>query len=81
MNKNVLNTIVKIVHNLKEEGFSGPTINTGSSSGTPGFSQNSNPYGPTAGVDVSLGKHKKPDGRSKIMRRLPPPYRKYLSNK
>lgn len=40
-----------------------------------GFGSSSNPAGPTAGYDQPL------DGRTKLMRRLPQPYRKFLSKR
>jgi len=58
--------------NLKEEGMV-----TGSVSGKPGFSGSADPKGPTAGFDPVM----KFDGRSKIARRLPPPYRANLIKK
>lgn len=75
MKENTLNTIISIVRRLQNEDFSGPNINTGSSSGTPGFSAASEASGPTAGVDVTL------DGRNRYMRRLPKPYRDYYTKK
>lgn len=75
MKENTLNTIINIVRRLQNEDFSGPNINTGSSSGIPGFSSASDSTGPTAGVDTKL------DGRSKLMRRLPKPYRDYYIKK
>ena len=58
--------------NLKEE-----MMTTQSSPGTPGFSGSSSPVGPTAGFDPVTNL----DGRSKIARRLPLPYRKDLIKK
>jgi hypothetical protein len=55
--------IIAIIRHLKEEGMA---------VGTGGFSGSSDPKGPVAGYDKVL------DGRSKIMRRLPSPYRESL---
>ncbi len=43
-----------------------------------GFGTSSPAEGPTAGQDMPVGKL---DGRTKVMRRLPPAYRKMLSKK
>ena len=66
-----IDKIIKMVRCLKEEGS--PTMNTASNAGIAGFSGNAAPEGPTAGYDMPL------DGRCKMMRRLPPAYRKLLS--
>jgi len=76
-----INKIIAIVRTLNEDGAisSGPTMNTASTTGKAGFggsAQGFNP-GPTAGIDLPVGKF---DGRSKIARRLPPPYKKSLIN-
>lgn len=68
---NKLEKLIGIIRSLKEDV---PTMSTGSTAGSAGFggsAQGFNP-GPTAGYDIPL------DGRSKIMRRLPPLYRKKL---
>ena len=57
-----------MIRNLMEEGM---VVGTG------GFSGSANPKGPVAGFDPVM----KLDGRSKVMRRLPPPYRKDLLSK
>ena len=50
---------------------------TGSSATAAGFSASADAKGPTAGFDPVM----KFDGRSKIARRLPPPYRNDLIKK
>ena len=45
--------------------------------GTRGFTGSANPKGPVTGFDPVM----KLDGRSKLMRRLPPQYRKSLTSK
>jgi hypothetical protein len=75
MKEKAVENLINIIRNLRNEDFSGPNINTGSSSGTPGFSASSEPSGPVAGVDPVL------DGRSRYMRRLPAPYRKLYNKK
>ena len=45
--------------------------------GTGGFTGSADPKGPVAGFDPVM----KLDGRSKLMRRLPPQYRKSLTSK
>jgi hypothetical protein len=57
---------------LKEE-----MMTTQSSPGKPGFSEKSPAEGPTAGITPVI----KFDGRSKIARRLPIPYKKDLIKK
>lgn len=68
--------IINYFRNLHEDGI--PTMNTASVPGAAGFSAYSNSKGPTAGTTPRLGK-KKYDGRSKLMRRLPPGYRKVFN--
>jgi len=68
---NKLEKLIGIIRSLKEDV---PTMSTGSTAGSAGFggsAQGFNP-GPTAGYDIPL------DGRSKIMRKLPPLFRKEL---
>jgi hypothetical protein len=68
---NKLEKLIGIIRSLKEDV---PTMSTGSTAGSAGFggsAQGFNP-GPTAGYDIPL------DGRSKIMRKLPPLFRKKL---
>jgi len=62
----------KLIEMIREE-----MMTTGSTAGKPGFSSNADSSGPTAGFDPTM----KLDGRSKLMRRLPPPYRKSLTSK
>jgi hypothetical protein len=71
-----IDRIINHFRNLREDGV--PTMNTASAPGAPGFSAYSNSAGPTAGTTPGLGK-KKLDGRSKIMRRLPPTYRQFFN--
>lgn len=66
-----IDKIISIIRDLREEGAMGMT--TGSSGSVAGFSHLSNPAGPVAGTTGPL------DGRSRVMRRLPPEYRKSLS--
>lgn len=68
MKENILQNSIKMIRNLMEEGM---VVGTG------GFSGSANPKGPVAGFDPVM----KLDGRSKVMRRLPPPYRKDLLSK
>jgi hypothetical protein len=67
-----LDRLIEIIRSLKEEGV--PTMNTASTTGKAGFGGSAQGFdpGPTAGYDKLL------DGRSSIMRRLPPEYRKNL---
>lgn len=58
--------------NLKEE-----MMTTQSSVGKPGFSEKSSAEGPTAGISPII----KFDGRSRVARRLPTPYKKDLIKK
>jgi hypothetical protein len=71
-----INKIIDIIHTLKEEGEGGgaPTNSTGSTASKAGFGGSAQGFdpGPTAGYDKPL------DGRSKMMRRLPPEYRKSI---
>ena len=62
----------KLIEIIREE-----MMTTGSTAGKPGFSSNADASGPTAGFDPLM----KLDGRSKLMRRLPQPYRKSLTSK
>lgn len=68
-----IDRIIGIIRSLREEGI--PTMNTASTAGKAGFGGSAQGFdpGPTAGYDKPL------DGRSKVMRRLPPEYRKSLS--
>jgi hypothetical protein len=80
---NKLDRLISIVHNLKEEGMSvgavsGPTNNTGSGPEGAGYGGSAQGFKSSyAGYDKPLGR----DGRSKLMRRLPPAYRKFFANK
>jgi len=71
-----INKIIAIVRNLQEDA---PTMSTASTAGKAGFGGSAQGFdpGPTAGKDLPIGKL---DGRSKIARRLPPPYKKSLIN-
>ena len=66
-----IDKIISIIRSLKEDV---PTMSTGSTAGSAGFGGSAQGFdpGPTAGRGISF------DGRSKIMRRLPPLYRKKL---
>lgn len=66
MKDHILENSIKIIRNLMEEGM---VVGTG------GFTGSADPKGPVAGFDPVM------DGRSKIMRRLPPQYRKSLTSK
>jgi hypothetical protein len=66
MKDHVLQNAISIIRNLMEEGM---VVGTG------GFTGSADPKGPVAGFDPVM------DGRSKIMRRLPPQYRKHLTSK
>ncbi len=74
-----INKIIDIIHTLKEEGMAigGPTNSTGSTANKAGFGGSVQGFdpGPTAGYDKPL------DGRSKMMRRLPPAYRANLQKR
>ena len=62
----ILENSIRIIRNLMEDGM---VVGTG------GFASSADPKGPVAGYDPLM------DGRSKIMRKLPPMYRKQLSKK
>ena len=66
MKNHILQNAINIIRNLQEDA---PTM----SAGTGGFTGSADPKGPVAGYDPLM------DGRSKIMRKLPPMYRKQLS--
>ena len=76
-----INKIIDIIRFLKEEGMgagvvSGPTNNTGSGPEGAGYG------GSAQGFKSSHAGYDKPlDGRSKMMRRLPPAYRKNLQKR
>jgi hypothetical protein len=70
MNDRILQKAINIIRNLQEDA---PTM----SAGTGGFTGSANPKGPVAGFDPVM----KLDGRSRLMRRLPPQYRKSLTSK
>jgi len=76
-----INKIIDIIHTLKEEAMgvgavSGPTNNTGSDPEGAGYG------GSAQGFKSSHAGYDKPlDGRSKMMRRLPPAYRKNLQKR
>jgi len=63
-----IDKIITIIRSLKEE--SGTVVGTG------GFTGAADPKGPVAGYDKVM----QFDGRSKIARRLPPPYKSALIN-
>ena len=63
-----INKIISIIRTLKEEG--GMVVGAG------GFTGAANSKGPVAGFDPVM----KLDGRSKVSRRLPPPYKSALIN-
>lgn len=67
-----IDKIINIIRNLKEESMS--TASTAGKAGFGGSAQGFDP-GPTAGYDKPLF-----DGRSKVARRLPPPYKSALIN-
>jgi hypothetical protein len=66
MKDHILENSIRIIRNLMEESM---VVGTG------GFTGSADPKGPVAGFDPVM------DGRSKIMRRLPPQYRKHLTSK
>jgi len=66
MKDHILENSIKIIRNLMEEGM---VVGTG------GFTGSSDPKGPVAGFDPIIGT---PDGRSRLMRRLPKEYSKLL---
>lgn len=70
-----IDKLISIVRFLKEEGV--PTMSTASTAGKAGFGGSAQGFdpGPTAGYDKLLF-----DGRSKVARRLPPPYKSALLN-
>lgn len=68
MKDHILQNAISIIRNLTEEGM---VVGTG------GFTGSADPKGPVAGFDPVM----KLDGRSKLMRRLPPQYRKSLTSK
>jgi hypothetical protein len=68
MKDHILENSIRIIRNLMEEGM---VVGTG------GFTGSADPKGPVAGFDPLM----KLDGRSKMMRRLPPQYRKSLTSK
>ncbi len=63
--------LISIIRNIREE----MAITTSSTAGKAGFGGSAQGFdsGPTAGYDKPLF-----DGRSKVARRLPPPYRQAL---
>ena len=65
-----IDKIISIIRSLKEDG---PTMSTGSTAGSAGFGGSA--QGPTAGYDMPL------DGRSRMLKRLPPLYRKGLGKR
>lgn len=62
-----IDKIISIIRTLKEEGM---VVGSG------GFTGAAEPKGPVAGYDKVM----KFDGRSKVARRLPPPYKSALIN-
>jgi hypothetical protein len=62
-----IDNIISIIRSLKEDV---PTMSTGSTAGSAGFGGSAQGFdpGPTAGLD----------GRSRMLKRLPPLYRKEL---
>jgi hypothetical protein len=66
MKNHILQNAIHIIRSLQEDA---PTM----SAGTGGFTGSADPKGPVAGYDPLM------DGRSKMMRKLPPLYRKQLS--
>jgi hypothetical protein len=67
-----LEKIIDILRQLRED--SSPTMSTASTVGKAGFGGSPQGFdpGPTAGYDKPF------DGRSRIARRLPPPYKKAI---
>lgn len=67
-----IDKIISIIRSLKEDGS--PTMSTSSTAGSAGFGGGAQGFdpGPTAGYDMPL------DGRSRMLKRLPPLYRKGL---
>ena len=75
---NKIDKLISIIRNLKEEGMSisgPPTNNTGSTPEVAGYSEKS--PSPTAGYSKPLRRDRIP----KLMRRMPPGYRKFFSKK
>ena len=72
-----IDKLISIIRLLKEENGGAPTMNTASTAGKAGFGGSAQGFdpGPTAGYDKPLF-----DGRSRIARRLPPPYKSALIN-
>jgi hypothetical protein len=68
MKNHILQNAINIIRNLQEDA---PTMSVG----TGGFTGSADPKGPVAGYDPLM------DGRSRMMRKLPPMYRKQLSKK
>lgn len=68
-----IDKLISIVRYIREE----MVMTTASTAGKAGFGGSAQGFdpGPTAGYDKPL------DGRSKIARRLPPPYKKALKKK
>ena len=66
-----MNKLISIIKNIREE----VAMTTSSTAGKAGFGGSAQGFdsGPTAGYDKPLF-----DGRSRIARRLPPPYRQAL---
>jgi len=50
--------VINTIRQLREEGVVTSGMTTGSSSGTPGFSEKSPAQGPTAGITPVMGKKK-----------------------
>ena len=68
-----IDKIISIIRSLKEDV---PTMSTGSTAGYAGFG------GSAQGFDPGLAGHEMPlDGRSRMLKRLPPLYRKSLRKK
>jgi len=69
-----IDKIISIIRSLKEDV---PTMSTGSTAGSAGFGGSAQGFdpGPTAGHEMPL------DGRSRMLKRLPPLYRKSLRKK
>jgi hypothetical protein len=65
--------LISIIRNIREE----MAMTTASTAGKAGFGGNAQGFdpGPTAGYDKPLF-----DGRSRVARRLPPPYKSALIN-
>ncbi len=68
-----IDKIISIIRSLKEDV---PTMSTGSTAGSAGFG------GSAQGFDPGPAGHEMPlDGRSRMLKRLPPLYRKSLRKK